>query len=72
MPATHAPTRRLIGSLAGATAAATVLVLGGPAAQAAPACTDPVAGALHAGHDRTGDPAGVFHTAEDTYCDVRG
>ncbi len=72
MSPTAPSTRRLFGSLAGATVAATALVLGGPAAQAAPACTDPVAGALHAAHDRTGDPAGVFHTAEDTYCDARG
>lgn len=72
MSPTAPSTRRLFGTLAGATVAVTALVVGGPAAQAAPACADPVASALHAGHDRTGDPAGVFHTGEDTYCDVRG
>lgn len=51
-------------------AAATVLVVSGGAASAAPACSDAVAGVLHTAHAATGDPAGVIHEAEETYCSV--
>ena len=47
-----------------------VTALGPVPAQAAPACEGPVAGALHTLHDATGDPAGLVHEAEETYCTV--
>lgn len=53
----------------GATATAAVVVSAG-AASAAPACSDAVAGALHTAHSATGDPAGLIHEAEETYCSV--
>lgn len=54
-----------------ASVAALGAVLLGPApAQASPACDDAVVGALHAVHDTTGDPAGLVHEAEETYCTV--
>lgn len=50
--------------------AAAGLVVSAGVASAAPACSGPVAGALHAAHDTTGDPAGLIHQAEETYCSV--
>lgn len=50
-------------------AALAVAVLGSAPAQAS-ACDDAVAGALHALHDTTGDPGGLVHEAEETYCTV--
>ncbi|TQN43701.1 hypothetical protein FHU33_3163 [Blastococcus colisei] len=52
-----------------ATAATALLASAGTAA-AAPACSDPVADALHTVHDTTGDPAGAVHAVEETYCSV--
>jgi hypothetical protein len=54
---------------------ASALALGGALLAAGPAsassaCSDPVAGALHAAHDVTGDPGGLVHAAEETYCAV--
>lgn len=54
-----------------AATAVSALALSSGSASATPACTDPVAKALHTAHDTTGDPAGVVHTAEDTYCDTK-
>lgn len=56
-------------AIAGSTFAAGVLLAG--TAQAAPACSDPVAGALHTVHDATGDPTGAGHTVEETYCGAK-
>lgn len=53
----------------GATAGAVLTVSGG-AASATPACNDAVAKSLHTVHDTTGDPAGLVHEAEETYCSV--
>jgi hypothetical protein len=52
-------------------AAVSAVALSAGSASATPACKDPVAKALHTAHDTTGDPAGVVHTVEDTYCDVK-
>jgi hypothetical protein len=52
-------------------AAVSAVALPAGSASATPACTDPVAKALHTAHDTTGDPAGVVHTAEDAYCDSK-
>lgn len=49
---------------------AAVLTLTGGPATAAPACDDAVTGALHTVHETTGDPGGVIHRAEETYCSV--
>lgn len=51
-----------------ATAATAVAVSATTAAAAA--CANPVADTLHELHDTTGDPAGVLHEAEETYCSV--
>lgn len=40
-------------------------------AQATPACTDPVAKSLHTVHDTTGDPGGLAHEAEETWCTTK-
>jgi hypothetical protein len=40
-------------------------------AQATPACTDPVAKALHTAHDTTGDPGGLAHETEETWCGTK-
>ncbi len=50
--------------------AAVVLAVSGGVASATPACNDAVVGVLHAAHDTTGDPAGVIHDTEETYCSV--
>lgn len=47
-----------------------VTTLGLTPAQAAPACEDRAAGVLHTLHDATGDPAGLIHEVEETYCTV--
>jgi hypothetical protein len=52
-----------------ATAATAVTVSAGTAA-ATPACKDAVATTLHQVHDVTGDPAGLLHEVEETYCSV--
>lgn len=66
--------RTIVTTLAGGMAAL-ALAAGLPGltavANAAPACTDPVANTLHRVHDATGDPAGVGHEVEETYCGVR-
>lgn len=54
-----------------AATAISAVALSAGSASATPACKDAVAQALHTAHDTTGDPAGVVHTAEDTYCDVK-
>jgi hypothetical protein len=54
-----------------AAAAISGLALSTGSASAAPACSDPVVGALHTVHTTTGDPGGVAHTAEETYCGVK-
>lgn len=51
-------------------AATAVMVVSAGAASAAPACNGAVPGALHAAHGATGDPAGLIHEAEETYCSV--
>lgn len=50
--------------------AATALFASAGTAAAAPACSDPVADALHTVHETSGDPAGAVHTVEETYCSV--
>lgn len=64
----HLPARII--TLTAAVAAALVVSTG--AASATPACKGAVAGALHAAHNTTGDPAGVIHEAEETYCSIGG
>lgn len=54
-----------------AAAVAALVVSTGPAS-AAPACEDAVSETLHAAHDITGDPAGLVHEAEETYCSIGG
>lgn len=51
-------------------AAATATVVSAGAASASPACRDAVARVLHTAHEATGDPAGLIHEAEETYCSV--
>ncbi len=51
----------------------TSLALSGTSASAKPAdpaetCSDPVVEALHAVHEVVGDPTGLGHEAEETYC----
>jgi hypothetical protein len=63
---THALSR----TIALGAAAAAIVALSGGAASATPACKDAVAGALHTAHETTGDPAGVVHEVEETFCSV--
>ncbi|RZU33523.1 hypothetical protein [Blastococcus saxobsidens] len=51
-----------------ASAATALTVSAGTAA--ASACEDQVAETLHTLHETTGDPAGVLHEVEETYCSV--
>lgn len=51
-------------------ATASMLALSAATASAAPACDDAIAGVLHAAHDTTGDPVGLIHEVEETYCSV--
>jgi hypothetical protein len=52
---------------AGVTAAGLAFMTASPA-QESSTCDDAVAGALHTLHDMTGDPGGLVHEVEDTYC----
>lgn len=61
--------RNLIVAASVATVAGSVLAF--TPAQATPACTDPVAKALHTVHDTTGDPGGLAHEAEETWCGTK-
>lgn len=54
---------------AGVTAAGVAFLTAAPA-QASSACDDAAAGALHTLHDTTGDPGGLVHEVEETYCTV--
>lgn len=62
-------TRRPLAAAASLTALGFV-TLGLAPAHAAPACEDPVVGVLHTLHDTAGDPTGLVHDAEETYCRV--
>ncbi|MDP3968858.1 MAG: hypothetical protein Q8Q02_11305 [Nocardioides sp.] len=62
--------RTISRTLALGVASAALLVASGGAASAAPACGGTVAGALHMVHDTTGDPGGLVHEVEETYCSV--
>lgn len=66
---THATARRILSLTVAAGAASLVLL---PVGASANACDDAVAGALHSAHAITGDPAGVVHEAEETYCSIGG
>lgn len=61
--------RSLIPAAAAAAIAGSVLAVA--PAQATPACTDPVAKTLHTVHDTTGDPGGLGHEVEETYCGAK-
>lgn len=60
--------RNLVVAASVATVAGSVLALA--PAHATPACTDGVATTLHTVHDTTGDPAGLAHEAEETWCET--
>lgn len=62
----HLPVRLIALSAA----AAVALIVPAGAASATPACRDAVAKTLHTAHDTTGDPAGILHKVEETYCSV--
>lgn len=63
-------THTLSRAVASGVATAAVVLATSGAAAADPACSDTVTGVLHAAHEATGDPAGVVHKAEETYCSV--
>jgi hypothetical protein len=50
--------------------ATTALTVSAGSAAATPACRGPVAETLHTLHETTGDPAGVVHETEETFCSV--
>ncbi len=58
--------------LVAATAISLMALAPGQASAAAPEeCSDGVTVALHEVHELTGDPAGLGHEAEETYCGVK-